>query len=80
MAEPQFGRLITAMITPFDDKRELDLARTGEFTERLIEGGTDSIIVCGTTGESPTVFYPQKIEVIKAETLDYFKSILAQLG
>ena len=66
MAEPQFGRLITAMITPFDDKRELDLARTGEFTERLIEGGTDSIIVCGTTGESPTVFYPQKIEVIKA--------------
>ena len=66
MSEPQFGRLITAMITPFDSERNLDLDRTEEFADRLVKGGTDSIIVCGTTGESPTVFYPQKIEVIKA--------------
>ena len=66
MSEPQFGRLITAMITPFDSERNLDLDRTEEFVDRLVKGGTDSIIVCGTTGESPTVFYPQKIEVIKA--------------
>lgn len=65
MTEPQFGRLITAMITPFDENRDIDLKRTDEFVNRLIEGGTDSIIVCGTTGESPTVFYPQKIEVIR---------------
>ena len=65
MTEPQFGRLITAMITPFDENRDIDLKRTEEFVNRLIEGGTDSIIVCGTTGESPTVFYPQKIEVIR---------------
>ena len=65
MAEPQFGRLITAMITPFDENRDIDLKRTDEFVNRLINGGTDSIIVCGTTGESPTVFYPQKIEVIR---------------
>lgn len=65
MSQPQFGRLITAMVTPFDAEGELDLPRTREFTERLIEGGTDAIIVCGTTGESPTVFYPQKLEVIR---------------
>lgn len=65
MSEPQFGRLITAMITPFDENRDIDLKRTDEFVNRLIDGGTDSIIVCGTTGESPTVFYPQKIEVIR---------------
>ncbi len=65
MADPQFGRLITAMITPFDENRDIDLKRTDEFVNRLIDGGTDSIIVCGTTGESPTVFYPQKIEVIR---------------
>ncbi len=65
MPEPIFGRLITAMITPFDSQGELDLPRTAAFVDRLIEGGTDSIIVCGTTGESPTVFYPQKIEVIR---------------
>lgn len=66
MAHLPFGRLITAMITPFDAQGELDLPRTKQFVQRLIEGGTDSIIVCGTTGESPTVFYPQKIEVIEA--------------
>ena len=65
MSEPQFGRLITAMITPFAENRDIDLKRTDEFVNRLIEGGTDSIIVCGTTGESPTVFYPQKIEVLR---------------
>ena len=66
MAQPLFGRLITAMVTPFDDKGGLDIARTEEFADRLVTGGTDSIVVCGTTGESPTVHYQQKIEVIKA--------------
>lgn len=66
MSDPIFGRLVTAMITPFDDEQELDLERTAEFVDRLIEGGTDSIVVCGTTGESPTVFYPQKMKVIEA--------------
>ena len=82
MREPRFGRLITAMITPFDDNRELDLKRTGEFADRLVKGGTDSIIVCGTTGESPTVFYPQKIEVIKAvvEAVDGRVPVIANVG
>ena len=82
MSEPQFGRLITAMITPFDENRELDLTRTEEFTDRLVKGGTDSIIVCGTTGESPTVFYPQKIEVIKAviRAVDGCIPVIANVG
>ena len=66
MTALQFGRLITAMITPFDEERNLDLPRTEELASRLADGGTDAIVVCGTTGESPTVFYPQKIAVIKA--------------
>ena len=66
MAQPLFGRLITAMITPFDDNGGIDIARTEEFADRLVKGGTDSIVVCGTTGESPTVSYQQKIEIIKA--------------
>lgn len=82
MSDPQFGRLITAMITPFDENRELDLKRTEEFADRLVEGGTDSIIVCGTTGESPTVFYPQKIEVIKAviRSVDGRIPVIANVG
>lgn len=65
-AKPRFGRLITAMVTPFDDSLELDLNRTEEFVDRLIKGGNDALVVNGTTGESPTVFYPQKIELFKA--------------
>ena len=82
MTDPQFGRLITAMITPFDENRGLDLKRTEEFADRLVKGGTDSIIVCGTTGESPTVFYPQKIEVIKAvlNSVDGRIPVIANVG
>ncbi len=64
-ANPRFGRLITAMVTPFDSQGELDLARTEQFVDRLIEGGNDALVVNGTTGESPTVFYPQKMELFK---------------
>lgn len=64
-SNPRFGRLITAMVTPFDAEGELDLNRTSEFVDRLIEGGNDALVVNGTTGESPTVFYPNKIELFK---------------
>ncbi len=60
---PRFGRLITAMVTPFDESGELDAARTEELVDRLIVGGNDALVVNGTTGESPTVFYPQKMEL-----------------
>lgn len=64
-SNPRFGRLITAMVTPFDAEGELDLNRTSEFVDRLIKGGNDALVVNGTTGESPTVFYPNKIELFK---------------
>lgn len=82
MTDPQFGRLITAMITPFDNERNLDLKRCAEFADRLVKGGTDALAVCATTGESPTIFYPQKIEVIKnvIEAVDGRAKIIANVG
>lgn len=65
-AEPRFGRLITAMVTPFDENLELDLDRAQALADRLVKGGNDALIINGTTGESPTVFYPQKIELFRA--------------
>lgn len=62
---PRFGRMIPAMVTPFDEDLELDLNRTEQLVDRLICGGSDALIINGTTGESPTVFYPQKIELFK---------------
>jgi 4-hydroxy-tetrahydrodipicolinate synthase len=58
--------MITAMVTPFTPSLELDLPRAQELALKLVEEGSDALVVCGTTGESPTVFYPQKIELFKA--------------
>lgn len=66
MTDVMFGRLIPAMVTPFDENRELDLHRAQELAVRLADGGSDSLIINGTTGESPTVFYPNKIELFQA--------------
>lgn len=63
---PRFGRLIPAMVTPFDENLELDLDRAQALANRLVEGGSDSLIINGTTGESPTVFYPQKMDLFRA--------------
>jgi len=77
-----FGRFIPAMITPFDDDLELDLKRAQELALRLINGGADALLLNGTTGESPTVFYPQKIDLFKAvmEAVDGRVPIIANVG
>ena len=66
MSQPRFGRMIPAMVTPFDENRELDLNKAQALATRLVDGGSDSLIINGTTGESPTVFYPQKMELFRA--------------
>ena len=48
-----FGRLLTAMVTPFDEQGEIDYSRTSALIEHLIATGTDGLVVAGTTGESP---------------------------
>lgn len=59
------GRIATAMITPFDEKGEIDYAAVEQVIEHLIANGTDSIVVCGTTGESPTLSTEEKLQLIE---------------
>ncbi len=66
MATARFGRLITAMVTPFGPELDLDLPRAQELASRLLDAGSEALVVCGTTGESPTVFYDQKMELFRA--------------
>lgn len=66
MAEPRFGRMLTAMVTPFGTDRTLDLPRAQQLAHRLLDTGSDALVVCGTTGESPTVFYDQKMDLFRA--------------
>ena len=78
MENLRFGRMITAMVTPFDENLELDVPRVRQLADRLVEGGNDALIVNGTTGESPTVFYPQKMELFKA--VDGRIPVIANVG
>lgn len=61
-----FGRLITAMVTPFDQRLRIDWDRTAQLIDYLIEEQqTDGIVVCGTTGESATLSDEEKIQLIE---------------
>lgn len=56
-----FGRLITAMVTPFNTQGEIDWEETGRLIDYLIEEQkSESLVVCGTTGESPTLTDEEK--------------------
>lgn len=56
-----FGRVSTAMVTPFDKKGHIDFAKTTQLVNFLIENGTESLVVAGTTGESPTLTKEEKL-------------------
>lgn len=59
------GRISTAMVTPFDSKGNIDFRKTTQLVEYLIENGTDSLVVSGTTGESPTLTTEEKIALFQ---------------
>ncbi|MFC6331107.1 4-hydroxy-tetrahydrodipicolinate synthase [Paenibacillus septentrionalis] len=62
----EFGRLITAMVTPFDSEGNIDWSTAEQLMERLIvDQQSDSIVVAGTTGESPTLTHDEKLELFK---------------
>ncbi|PKQ38736.1 MAG: 4-hydroxy-tetrahydrodipicolinate synthase [Actinobacteria bacterium HGW-Actinobacteria-1] len=82
MTEPRFGRLLTAMVTPFTPDGALDLDRAQELALRLLDQGSEALVVCGTTGESPTVFYDDKLRLFEAviEAVDGQAPIIANAG
>ena len=61
----QFGNVSTAMVTPFDKNGNIDFEKTTKIVEYLINNGTDSLVVAGTTGESPTLTTEEKIALFK---------------
>lgn len=52
---PVFGRLVTAMATPFTPELELDLDGAVRLAEHVVQHGTETVLLAGTTGESPTL-------------------------
>jgi len=62
---PPFGRLLTAMVTPFKPDLSIDWAGVEKLANHLISTGHDGIVVNGTTGEAPTTSDDEKLEIIK---------------
>ena len=60
-----FGRLLTAMVTPFDKDGSIDWAGVEKLAQHLVDTGHDGIAVNGTTGEAPTTKSSEKLEIIK---------------
>lgn len=60
----ELGRISTAMVTPFSETGAIDFDKTATLIEHLIANGTDSLVVCGTTGESPTLTAVEKEELL----------------
>ena len=62
---PPFGRLLTAMVTPFKQDGSIDFAGVERLAHHLVDNGHDGIVVNGTTGEAPTTTDEEKDEIIK---------------
>lgn len=65
MTEAFFGRVITAMVTPFNEKGEVDYAIAEKLACHLVAHGSDGLVICGTTGESPTLTWDEELELFQ---------------
>ena len=59
----KLGRLMTAMVTPFNEEGEVDYEQARKLALALIDSGSDGVVVTGTTGESPTVSKEEKLRL-----------------
>ena len=59
----EIGRLLTAMVTPFDYEGQVDYPQAKRLANALLDSGSDGVIVSGTTGESPTLTTEEKVRL-----------------
>ncbi|MDQ3985832.1 MAG: 4-hydroxy-tetrahydrodipicolinate synthase [Actinomycetota bacterium] len=72
MSKARFGEVITAMVTPFAEDGSLDVKGARALASHLIAHGSDGLVVAGTTGESPTLSYSEKLTL--------FENVLEEVG
>lgn len=72
MSEPRFGRVLTAMVTPFATDGSLNADGARKLASHLVDNGSEGLVVAGTTGESPVLSHREK--------LDLFAAVLEEVG
>lgn len=75
-----WGRLMTAMVTPFDDQLKVDYDQAVELAKILVKEGTTDLVVSGTTGEAPTLTSDEKTQLFKALKKSVDVPIIAGVG
>lgn len=77
-----FGKVLTAMVTPFDAELGVDLDRAAELAAFLVDNGSDGIVVAGTTGETPTLTAQEKLDLFRvvADAVGDRASVVAGTG
>ena len=75
----EIGRLITAMVTPFNEKGEVDYAQAKRLATALLDSGSDGLVITGTTGEGPTLTAAEKIRLYAEvkEAIGYRGAVIA---
>lgn len=76
----EWGRLITAMVTPFNKDLEVDYNKAVELARMLEEEGTTGLVVAGTTGEAPTLTLEEKAKLFKTLKKETKLPIIAGVG
>ena len=61
----EFGRLITAMVTPFDDEGRVDYPQAGRLANALLDSGSDGVLLAGTTGEAPVLTVEERLRLFR---------------
>jgi 4-hydroxy-tetrahydrodipicolinate synthase len=65
MSDYIFGRVLTAMVTPFHEDFSINYAVAEMLADHLVNNGSDGLVICGTTGESPALENHEKYELLK---------------
>lgn len=76
----EWGRLITAMVTPFDKELNVNYSKAVELAKKLISEGTTALVVAGTTGEAPTLTAEEKCELFRILKREVNVPIIAGIG
>ena len=79
-AMARFGRVLTAMVTPFGDDGALDLDGAVRLARWLVEQGNDGLVVAGTTGESPTLTHAEQADLVAAVASSVDVPVVAGAG
>ena len=78
----EIGRLLTPMVTPFDDEVQLDYEQARRLARALLDSGSDGLVIGATTGEGPTLTNDEKLKLFAAvkEVVDGRGAVIAGTG